>query len=138
MSFELAERQVQDKTLIVPQLNPSRIPPVIALSPFAPSQASTVPGKRTRGNTTTGSGPTGGVRLLDGHRAGDGDGELHAGSGTGTGLDWQSPGGKKVIVACRGRSGKGGLIYGLEKGEAKSKQCYNSLNTHDQNSDSHK
>jgi hypothetical protein len=65
----MAERQVQDKTLIIPQLNPSRIPPVIALSPFVPSQASTVPGKRTRGDTTTGSGPRGGVRLLDGHRA---------------------------------------------------------------------
>jgi hypothetical protein len=114
MSIEMAERQVQDETLIIPQLNPSRIPAVIALAPLVPSKACTVPGKRTRGDTTTGSGPRGGVRLLDGHRAGDGDGELHAGSGTGAGLDLQSPGGKKVIVARRGRSGKGGLLYGLE------------------------
>jgi len=114
MSFEMAERQVQDETLIIPQLNPSRIPAVIALAPLVPSKACTVPGKRTRGDTTTGSGPRGGVRLLDGHRAGDGDGELHAGSGTGAGLDLQSPGGKKVIVARRGRSGKGGLLHGLE------------------------
>jgi hypothetical protein len=73
-----------------------------------------VPGKRTRGDTTTASGPRGGVRLLDGHNAGDGDGELHAGSDTGAGLDLLSPGGKKVILVHRGRSGKNGLLHGLE------------------------
>jgi hypothetical protein len=61
MTFEMAERQVQDKTLILPQLNPSQIPAVLALTPSVPPKASTVPGKHTRRDTTTCSGPRGAV-----------------------------------------------------------------------------